>query len=127
MMPSERIAQLEAKLFEARRRLAIAETRLRLMDCELPDELPAWASELQPAAAALLDALLQAYPRVLNRWQLDEMVPKRDHAKERTDKVIDQYVHRVRQVLGDDVIENVHGSGWRCSAAFHRQHGAQKR
>jgi DNA-binding response OmpR family regulator len=125
--PSERIAALEGQLQLERRRTALLYARLKHHECEPPMEVPEWAHRLAPGPAALMQALLLAYPHTRNRWQLDEMVPRRDHARERTDKVIDVYVNTVRGALGEGVIENDYGRGWRCSKAFHQQWGDPSR
>lgn len=123
MTASEKIAALEAALRSAEVRCAVLAAKLRALGEEPSEEFPMWAERLTPTEAALMGALLQAYPRRLDRWTLDAIVPKRDHAEDRDIKGIDVFVHHVRKKLGKDAIRNDWGLGYRCSPDFHQQWG----
>jgi DNA-binding response OmpR family regulator len=123
MTASEKIARLEARLRAEKRLTASLRAQLAAQGVEPVDGPPAWASGLTANDVALMTMLLKAHPRVVRFWNLEENLPRRDHARERTEGVIRTHVHRVRAVLGKGAIERVSGLGYRCSDAFHRQHG----
>lgn len=127
MTASEKIARLEALLQAERKLAASLRAQLAARGVEPVERPPAWTRGLTANDAALMQMLLDAYPRVVRVWDLEENLPKRDHVRERSEGVVRTHVHRVRAVLGRGVIERVHGLGYRCSEAFHRQHGHSPR
>lgn len=89
-----------------------------------PPTIPEWSLKLSAGQAALMQGLLSAYPRTLDRWFLEgEVIPKADRAEDRCVKIVDVYVLKIRRKLGQDAIETVPGHGWRCGKDFHAQHG----
>ena len=123
MKASEKIARLEARLQAERKLAASLRAQLAAQGVEPVDGPPAWSRGLTANEAALMQMLLGAHPRVVRAWDIEENLPRRDHAKERTEGVVRTQVHRVRAVLGKGAIERVRGVGYRCSDAFHRRHG----
>ncbi len=124
MKASDRIARLEARLQAERKLTASLQAQLAAEGVEPVDGPPGWTRGLTANDVALMMMLLKAHPRVVRFWDLEENLPKRDHVKERTEGVIRTHVHRVRAVLGKGAIERVIGLGYRCSDAFHREHGS---
>jgi DNA-binding response OmpR family regulator len=86
--------------------------------------IPEWAMKLSAGQTGLMQGLLEVYPRVLDRWFLEaEVIPKADRAHDRCIKIVDVYVLKIRRRLGLEVIETVHGLGFRCGEAFHAKYG----
>ena len=123
MTASDKITRLEARLQAERELTASLRGQLAAQGVEPVAAPPAWARGLTANDVALMMMLLKAHPRVVRFWDLEEHLPKRDHVRDRTEGVIRTHVHRVRAVLGRDAIERVRGLGYRCSDAFHLQHG----
>lgn len=73
------------------------------------------ATRLFPAPAAMLLRLYDARGRLISKERLEELVPP-VRVEERVDwKVVDVYMHRIRKVLGFDVIETIWGNGYRLT------------
>lgn len=125
MTTDQIIADLKRKLSRERVLNALLQARLGLKEGEIEGQpqLPGWAERLTPREAALVGALLHCYPRTLSRYELDDLIPKNDRAKDRDLKTIDAFASNARRKLGRDVIENDWGRGFRCSAEFHKQWG----
>lgn len=125
MTTAEIIEDLRERLRVERARSAMLAARLGLKTGEIEggERLPVWAKPLTASETALMMALLSVYPRTLSKYELDELTPKRDHVRDRDLKVVEVFMSKVRRKLGDDVIENVWGRGWRCSDEFHKQYG----
>jgi DNA-binding winged helix-turn-helix (wHTH) protein len=82
---------------------------------EVPEYKP-WMVSLTPQEQALLGALYRHYPRPVGKYELMELIPGYDHVQERQAQIVSVKVHHVRKKLGDDVIENIRGFGYRLSA-----------
>jgi DNA-binding response OmpR family regulator len=121
MSASEKIARLEALLQAERKLTASLRGQLAAQGVEPVNGPPAWTRGLTANDVALMMMLLKAHPRVARSWDLEENLPKRDHAKERSEGVIRTHVHRLRAVLGKGAIERVRGQGYRCSDEFFRR------
>lgn len=97
-----------------RTRLAAA---LGLEDVEGIDAKPAWAASLSPGESVVMQVLVDAHPRPVQRWAIDEALPLKDHAVPRTGDNIKTRVCRIRKRLGLETIETT-ANGYRASAAF---------
>lgn len=114
--PSEIIALQRKVIEEQEGIIAILKGALAAAGAEeVPDYKP-WMVSLTPQEQALLGALYRHYPRPVGKYELMELIPGYDHVQERQAQIVSVKVHHVRKKLGDDVIENVRGFGYRLSA-----------
>lgn len=70
---------------------------------------------LPPGPAWLLSRLVAADGRLFRRDALMDYLPANDEVHDRSDKVIDVYLCRIRKALGADGIETERGIGWRLT------------
>lgn len=73
------------------------------------------AFDLPPGPAWLLSRLAAADGRLFKREALVDYLPPNDAAHDRTDKIVDVHMVKVRRAIGADAIETVHGIGWRLT------------
>jgi DNA-binding response OmpR family regulator len=114
MTPAERLAFLEAELRKARARIAVLEARLRgaaVAGLDVPD----WKWSLTRQERALVQALWEAYPRVLTNAALDQAIPHHDHAADRGPGLIPTIISRARRKIPGG-IERIAGVGYRLTA-----------
>jgi DNA-binding response OmpR family regulator len=65
-----------------------------------------------------MGALIGAWPRTLDAFQIDEILPHQDHAADRDLKLVATIVSSVRRKLGHEAIETIRGEGYRAGRAF---------
>jgi DNA-binding response OmpR family regulator len=121
LRPSEIIAAQRAEIKEL---LAYTETlKAALVGQGIefsppPHEL---IKDLTPQERALVVALFAAYPNVVNRWALLEVLPGHDHAQDRAGSLVSVKVHHVRKRLGMDAIKCIRGEGYSLGDELYRK------
>lgn len=63
----------------------------------------------------LLSRLVAADGRIFRRDALIDHLPAADAAEDRSEKIVDVYMVRIRKVLGADAVETEWGVGWRLT------------
>lgn len=113
MRPALEIQHLKA-------RIAVLEGQLAVQGLEplVDGGLPGWAESLTRQQRALMGALIAAYPRALDAFQIDEILPHHDHAADRDLRLAASIVHAVRRKLGREAIQTVWGAGYRAGQSF---------
>jgi DNA-binding response OmpR family regulator len=117
--PSEIIALQRKVIEEQEGVIAILKGALAAAGGDAAPDYKPCLTSLTPQEQALVGALFRHYPRPVGKYELLELIPGYDHVQERQAQIINVKVHHVRRKLGDDVIENVRGFGYRLSAAQH--------
>jgi len=116
MRPKTEIARLKARIAVLEGQLAA--TGLEPLGKAEGAEPPTWAAPLTRQQRTLMGALIAAWPRPLDAFQIDEMLPHQDHAADRDLKLAASIVNAVRRKLGREAIETVWGEGYRAGRAF---------
>jgi two-component system response regulator QseB len=80
---------------------------------------PEWMGELTPQERALLAALHRHYPNAVDKYDLLDAMPGRDHVEDRQAQMVNVKVCMVRKKLGADAIESVRGVGYRLGRELH--------
>lgn len=95
-----------------------ARLRARLASLGIRDDgPPPWALGLTPTHAAAMSVLLDAHPRAVSRYALEEATRVRDHTVERDVRIVDVVVCQLRKHFGSQAIETIRGHGWRLATA----------
>lgn len=81
-----------------------------------------WAKGLTQQQRAVVGALLSAYPRVINKYDLLDLMPGFDHVVERGMGSVTVVVCHIRKKLGYDAIECVRGLGFKLGDDFYRKY-----
>lgn len=121
MRASEVIAALETKLslVTAERDAAVAQ--LQAIGIE-PVAVPQALMGLTAQERAYVVLLYEAYPRHLNKWDLLERLPAKDHAVEREARIVYVLAYKIRGKLKDkSSVENLNGIGYRLGKSMYEQ------
>lgn len=116
LKPSEIIALQRKVIEEQESVIAVLKGALAAAGGDAAPDYKPWMVSLTPQEQALLGALYRHYPRPVGKYELMELIPGYDHVQERQAQIVSVKVHHVRKKLGEDVIENVRGFGYRLSA-----------
>jgi DNA-binding winged helix-turn-helix (wHTH) protein len=102
-----------ARCEELEEEVAYLKSELGLIhDATLVDQIKR-ALGIRPGPAHLLMALYRASPgRTVSRWHLLESLPPADRPD---DSIVNVYVCKLREALGDDAIVTVWGTGYRLA------------
>lgn len=113
LRPSEQRALWEREIAELRATIDVLKGALAAESpaVALADGRP-WMAGLTRQERALAGALLAVSPRVVQSWDLLDLLPGHDHAEDRVLSVVGVIVYRVRRKLGDGVICNSRGEGY---------------
>jgi hypothetical protein len=84
-----------------------------------------WAVGLTRAQRLLMAALVRAYPRWVQPWDLEASIPSHKGDREHAVNFARVLVSQIRRKRGADVIENQYGVGYRVSADFIASHGSK--
>ena len=113
--PREHIQRLEADLATARLRITYLEGLLAETGLDGAALVPPELGGISKSQLAIVIALARAHPRTLDGYDLDEAMPRRDHAADRNLKTVAVQISNIRRRLGKDSIRNVRGQGFTLS------------
>lgn len=119
MRPFEQIQHLTAENENLRKLNAALNQRLTCAGLGELTEVPAWAAPLTAQEAAVMYALIECYPRTIDVYTLDEIVPHHDHAQDRNvHGLFRRVICLIRKALGTEAVETVRSIGYRASKEF---------
>ena len=126
MRPSEVIAALRAQLAERDALIDVLKGALSADGAEVIAAAPAALVALSPQERAFVGVLFRAYPRAVDAYVLLDLLPSRDHARERDLSLVTVLAWKVRKKLGADAITSARGRGYRLGAPLHATLVAQQ-
>lgn len=85
---------------------------------EEPPTFPDFGVHLDRQTSHFIAAMIGAYPKAVSRYDLDRIIPKRDHAADRDLKVFDVMAVKARAGLGAGMIDTERAFGWRATKAL---------
>jgi|SRR6185312_4408143 len=110
--------RLRAELDRAYQTIALLRGQLADHNIHSINGPPKWAKYLSHQETALMQMLLDVYPRGLSTSYLEDNLPCLDHARQRKGDIVPVVVSKVRSSLGRGAIDTIRGQGYRCSAEF---------
>lgn len=109
------VAALEAENATLKRRVAVLQRQLEIEDIE-----GTWADymvslNLPRQQAEILHLLVEAKGRPVSRYTIEAAISGHDHVHDRTLKIVDVLICKLRKRLTPNSIETRHGVGWRLN------------
>lgn len=102
---------------QAEQHIEMLEAQLVALEHE-PVKVPVWGGGFSTREIILIQALVNVFPNYLTLHQLNDIVPKRDHAADRGEKTICVMANHIRRKVGYAAIVVVRGAGYKLGADF---------
>lgn len=118
--PQQLIEQQREVIAEQDRLIELLKGVLAAADIDPPQAHEPWMKGLTPQECALMGALYRHYPNPIGKYDLLDMLPGQDHARDRQVQLVSLKVHHLRGKLGPEAIESVRGFGYRLGQAQHQ-------
>jgi DNA-binding response OmpR family regulator len=119
LRPSELIARQKDIIRDLEGMVDVLKAALAAEGVDTTLTIQPWMRGLTHQERAVVGALYAAYPRVINKYDLLELLPGFDHVAERTMGSVGVAICKVRKKIGKDAIENVWGSGFKLGDEFY--------
>lgn len=119
MKPRAEIAKLKQEARIASTALAMANARLAVQDLGIVHVVPGWTDGLPPQEVSVMQALIDAHPRVLSAYDVDDAINHRDRNEDRdVANMARTLIHRLRKRFGQDSILTVFNIGYQLAPTF---------